>query len=288
MTLEQWDGFCRFRDAFRRQCSQWSSRYAGLLQPLQKAASSADTPSYPLETEIVYNTALDEVSVQDDIRLMVIGDNPGKDEQRSANRRYLVGQAGKLAAGFFARNPELGIDFRKNVIILNKTPVHTAKTTHLRYLLQNGTSEIASLIRDSQQWMAEQTVMLHSCLTSGGNRCPLWLVGYSELKQKGLFSIYREMLVRQYGSCTDSCRQQVFVYQHFSMNRFAVDLKECDFTCGAADRALSGGKTSGDSGCFLSDDSFAVSVQAVELDKKLAYLGSVHRREIFPDAPFWN
>ena len=30
------------------------------------------------------------------------------------------------------------IDFRKNVIIVNKTPVHTAKTKQLKYLYKNG------------------------------------------------------------------------------------------------------------------------------------------------------
>ena len=60
---------------------------------------------------------MDRLTPDDEIKLIVIGDNPGKDEQLTKNQRYLVGQAGKIADGFFKRNPELGIDFRKNVVI---------------------------------------------------------------------------------------------------------------------------------------------------------------------------
>ena len=47
-----------------------------------------------MQTPIVYNTALDEITKNDDIKLIVIGDNPGKDEQLLQNQKYLVGQAG--------------------------------------------------------------------------------------------------------------------------------------------------------------------------------------------------
>ena len=102
--------------------------------PLQKAAYEKDTPEYPLENAVVYNTSLDSVTEEDDIHLIVVGDNPGKEEQFEKNRKYLVGQSGRIAEGFFRRNEELNTDFRKNVIILNKTPLHTAKTKHLNYL----------------------------------------------------------------------------------------------------------------------------------------------------------
>lgn len=228
MTPRQFQIFSAFRDDFRTYCDSLNQKYGPLLSPLQIAARIKDTPEYPLETPVVYNTALDELTEQSEIRLIVIGDNPGKDEQRSSNRKYLVGQSGKIAFGFFAKNPEFQTDFRKNAIILNKTPVHTAKTNHIKYLLKNGGEEIKKVISESQLFMAKKTVRLHADLCraagEGGIAPELWLVGYAELKNKGLFLEYRDALKNAYGE--DCAWDKVFVFQHFSMNRFSIDLKE--------------------------------------------------------------
>jgi hypothetical protein len=231
MTPGQWQIFTAFRDAFYSRCSEWNDRFADELKPLQLAAARKDTPEYPVETAVVYNTALDTLTAESEISLIVIGDNPGKNEQLKKNNAYLVGQSGKIAAGFFARNSELSTDFRKNVIILNKTPVHTAKTGHLRELSRHGSPAIAQLISESQIWMAEETARLHQQLCT--NACDsstsppqLWLVGYSELKKNGLFMAYRNTLYRAYhaGIESDAAWQNVFVYQHFSMNCFTREL----------------------------------------------------------------
>ena len=228
MTPRQFQIFSAFRDDFRTYCDSLNQKYGALLSPLQISARIKDTPEYPLETPVVYNTALDEISEQSEIRLIVIGDNPGKDEQRSSNRKYLVGQSGKIASGFFAKNPEFQTDFRKNAIILNKTPIHTAKTNHLKYLLKNGGGGIQKIISESQLYMAEKTARLHSdlCEAAGqdGIAPELWLVGYAELKKRGLFLEYRDALKNSYGS--SPAWDKVFVFQHFSMNRFSIDLKE--------------------------------------------------------------
>ncbi len=220
MTEEEWKIFCDFRTNFRRKTEEWSA-YSTELLPLQASSSQKDTPPYPIETSIVYNRALDDVMQGDEIKLIVIGDNPGKDEQLSKNNRYLVGQSGKIAEGFFRRNQELGTDFRKNVIILNKTPIHTAKTAHLKYVSKNGGDKIASLIKESQVWMAKETARLHKALGS----TELWLVGYAELKARGIFTLYRDVLKDSYKDDTNAW-DRVFVFQHFSMNRFLIDLKD--------------------------------------------------------------
>ncbi len=151
------------------------------------------------------------------------------------NQRYLVGQAGKIADGFFKRNPELGIDFRKNVIILNKTPVHSAKTAQLKKIAKLGGERVATLLEESQIWMAQKTAELHKAFFEAeeGSGCELWLVGYSELKEKGLFTSYRDTLKQsicgpqQNNSQRDGSQwDKVFVFQHFSMNRFTIDLAE--------------------------------------------------------------
>lgn len=226
MTEKQWTAFVEYREWLKGKCQEWMA-FAGELYPLQKAASQNDTPEYPLETAVVYNRAYDEVQPQDEIKLIVIGDNPGKDEQLAKNNRYLVGQSGKVAEGFFRKNKELNVDFRKNVIIMNKTPVHTAKTKHLKYLCKNGSDEIKNLIAQSQELMAQKAAELHQKLIEGkkkGDKNPeLWIVGYSELKGKKIFSKYRDTLRQSY---SEKYWENVYLYHHFSMNRFLVDLKE--------------------------------------------------------------
>lgn len=213
MTQDQYIAFDAFRNEFKAKITEWNALAPELLKLQEEAAKDAKTPSYPFETPIVYNRALDEITENDEIKIIVIGDNPGKDEQLLKNNKYLVGQAGKLGEGFFKKNPELGIDFRKNAIILNKTPVHTAKTNQIKYLLKNGSQEIKNLLEETQIWMAQKTAELADKINA-----EIWLVGYSELKPKGLFSKYRDTLK------ISANLKNLFVFQHFSMNRFTIDL----------------------------------------------------------------
>ena len=118
MNKQQWEYFCNFKKEFKDKIDEWEKRIPNLMELQKKAALDAKTPAYSFETPIVYNRDLDKITIADDIRLIVIGENPGKDEQLSKNNRYLVGQAGKIADGYFKKNPCLNVDFRKNVIIL--------------------------------------------------------------------------------------------------------------------------------------------------------------------------
>lgn len=230
MTIEQYSHFDTFRKELKNYCQEFSEKFSSELIPLQKNASKKDTPDYPIENPVVYNTALDEITRETEIKKIIIGDNPGKNEQLSCNKKYLVGQAGKIAAGFFQKNKEFNTDFRKNAIILNKTPVHSAKTNHLKEIIKNSSPELKAGIYESMEWMAEKTASLHKnlCLNScnKNDEPELWLVGYSELKQKGIFELYRDTLLKNY-TTQDSIQywNKVFVFQHFSMNRFSVDLK---------------------------------------------------------------
>lgn len=255
MTSCQFKIFCDFREDFKSYCKNLASSYGNLLSPLQKSAAQKDTPDYNLENPVVYNTALDEITENSEIRLIVIGDNPGKDEQLSKNQKYLVGQSGKIAAGFFKNHPEFKIDFRQNAIILNKTPLHTAKTKHLKYLEENGGSKVRNLIEESQIYMAKKTAELHINLCraaqSEDERPDIFLVGYGELKGRGLFLNYRDELKKSYGNSMEEWKR-VFVFQHFSMNRFSIDLKN-----------------------FMSENQNLGIVKAAEK------LGGIHKNEIF-------
>lgn len=258
MTESQWNIFCKFRDDFKKQCSIWY-KFSSELIPLQKEAASSDTPPYSFETPVVYNKSLDELTQDSEIKLIVIGDNPGKSEQLAANSKYLVGQAGKIADGFFRKNPELKVDFRKDVIILNKTPVHSAKTKHLNFIdraLKEKKSPAHDLILESQIWMAQKTAALHKDLVKAardenGIIPELWLVGYAELKKGHIFIPYKETLSKEYQGAKDAW-DKVFVFQHFSMNRFIVDLNQ-----------------------FCKDN------PKLPLGRVIEHMGTIHKNEIF-------
>ena len=249
MTEGQWAALASFRGAFSEKCAEWSERASPWLKELQQAAAlQGGTPPYPVETPIVYNTALDAVRPEDDIRLIVASDNPGKDEQRAYNRRYLVGQAGKLAARFFALHSELNLDFRKNAIILNKTPIHSARTQQLRFLLKEGGQGFRALLEESERFMAEGAAALQAALA-----CPLWVTGYSEMRKGGVFAAYAESLNAIRASSGGSLEGSLLLFQHFSMNRFAIDLKTSPALKGA---------------------------ESLPLEARLRLLGLAHRREI--------
>lgn len=273
MTHKQFEIFDSFRKEFKAKVQEWNELIPNLCELQKIVAEKTNTPNYPIETPIVYNTSLDDFTMEDEIRLIVIADNPGKDEQLRKNNKYLVGQAGKIAQGYFERNKELEINFRKNVIILNKTPIHSAKTAHLKMISELGGEKVVELIKDSQIWMAKKTAELHQNLckvddveffsTSENYPCcdkkspKLWLVGYSELKPKGLFELYRETLKNSYKSNEqmNDFWDEVFVFQHFSMNRFICDFKK-----------------------FVNDDE---NKKSQSLEKNLRELGILHKKEIF-------
>ena len=259
MTGKQWEIFCNFKKTYADKVAEWTSRVPNLQDLQKEAAKIAKTPDYSFETPVVYNRSLDELLPEDDIKLIVIGDNPGKEEQLTCNNRYLVGQAGRIADGFFKRNPELGINFRKNVIILNKTPVHSAKTAQLKNMIKLGGADMAALLDESQVWCAKETAKLHAELceagrAEGGVIPELWLVGYSELKKKGIFEKYRDELYRYYHEEKQDAWDKVFVFQHFSMNRFTID---------------------------LSDYSKKNGCDSLSLKEKISSLGLLHKEEIF-------
>jgi hypothetical protein len=177
-------------------------------------------PRYSVDTPVVYNTALDDVDVSAEIKLILVGDNPGRREQAAENRRYLVGPSGKIAENFFKKEVALGIDFRKNVLILNKTPVHTPRTADLRDLCSLGGEKTRRVIDASQTKMARLLADFFRAL-----RVPVWITGYSEMRKRGIFERYTaDMgdLVRRGAIDKD----YLFLYRHFSMNQFTIDLRQ--------------------------------------------------------------
>jgi len=223
MDTTTWDEFKKIRAQFRSMVEELSNslpKLKGIQQKFVDSRSEGSNAAYKVETPVVYNTALDDITIEDEIKLILVADNPGRREQAAENRRYLVGPSGKIANKFFKDNPALGIDFYKNVIILNKTPIHSPRTVELRQLcnMEKGSS-IATALETSQKTMAELLLKFHKALA-----CPVWVTGYSEMRKGGLFEIYTESLKELYTS--NEMFSQLFIYRHFSMNQFTIDLKQ--------------------------------------------------------------
>lgn len=228
MTIIEWKNFSKARDGFKKWCIDSLNSFGDVYyEPFSKTsvlpsnlkksikASIKDEISYVIETPLVYNHSLDFITQNNDIKLILVGDNPGKEEQKKDIQRYLVGQAGRIAEGFFKRYDELGIDFRKNVIILNKTILHTPKTLFLKTLIKSN-KKIENFFLIDQVFQAKYALCLQNIFM-----CPLWIVGYSQLKESGIFKNYSSTII---GKKEDAIKYGIFLYQHFSMNCFIKDI----------------------------------------------------------------
>jgi hypothetical protein len=220
MKRAEYEAFCECRNNFRAITGEIEAALPDLRDFQQRLIDQRTGPRYNVDTPVVYNMALDDVDHDADIKLILVGDNPGRREQAAENRRYLVGPSGKIAESFFKREAALRIDFRKNVIILNKSPIHTPRTADLKDLCRLGGERMRRLIDASQTKMANLLADFFCAL-----HIPIWITGYSEMKKRGVFERYTadlEDLVRR--GVIDG--ESVFLYRHFSMNQFTIDLRQ--------------------------------------------------------------
>jgi hypothetical protein len=224
LNRDAWNKFVKARDRFRLATEETGCSLPELRSIQQKLADGrgGKNAAYVVETPVVYNGALEEISKGDDVKLILVADNPGRREQAAENRRYLIGQSGKIAENFFRRNPELGIELRENALVLNKTPIHTPRTVELRELCRleakTGSRFFASVLEESQRTMASLLAEFHAALG-----VQVWIIGYSEMRKGGIFEAYTEALKNIYAD-KDQMREQLLFFRHFSMNQFTVDL----------------------------------------------------------------
>lgn len=245
MTKVQYGKFDAIRSEFREYVEELSARAPWLGSLQEELRQALGYNDYRIENPIVYNLALDDISPRDEPRFIIVADNPGKNEQKTENRRYLVGQSGKLAQGWFAK--ELGADFRSVALIINKTPIHTPKTAEigmLRKIAAARSPDIAAaldrMLGESQRRMADIAFRLHRCI--GG---VLWVSGYGELKPKGLFSEWSKAAAQLYleasGTEGRALRDSLWVFRHFSMNQFAIEYRQAREACLSGTSSTSGG-----------------------------------------------
>ncbi|MDR1588344.1 MAG: hypothetical protein LBS57_12890 [Treponema sp.] len=265
MKRGAWNKFVKARDHYRlmvEDLCRGLPRLRALQQRLVDGRASgkiagSSGPAYTVETPVLYNYALDDVKPGDEISLILVADNPGRREQAAENRRYLVGPSGKIAEKFFRDNPALCPDFRKNLIILNKTPIHTPRTAELRELCRMDGKSLAAALDESQRAMARLLLEFHAALSdcrggpgktragggSTGGPLRVWIIGYSEMRKGGIFEAYTKTLRGLYApegpdetvsgktaalgaAAAARLRDDILLFRHFSMNQFTIDLKQ--------------------------------------------------------------
>jgi len=226
MNKVTWNKFVKARERFKQEVVKISASLPKLKNIQQELVNSRSEVTYKIETPVVYNSALDEITPDDEIKMILTADNPGRREQAAENRRYLVGPSGKIAKKFFIDNPSLNIDFTKNVIILNKTPIHTPRTIELKQLFaktprrQDENENLVCILEDSQRVMADLLLEFYKAF-----ECPVWIIGYSEMRKNGIFEVYTEKL-KEICNANKDFYKQIYFYRHFSMNQFTIDLKQ--------------------------------------------------------------
>ena len=230
MNITAWKYFLNIKKHFKNYTEELFESLPDLKQIQQdfvNKRSDGKQSLYTIETPVVYNSALDDITIDSEIKMILVADNPGRREQAAENRRYLIGPSGKIAAKFFKDNPVLGIDFYKNVIILNKTPIHSPRTADLRRLSEQefackklSNSKIKTAVEESQKKMALILFDFHKALD-----CPVWITGYSEMRKNGIFEVYTEEIKKLYENEIEMTKK-LFFFRHFSMNQFTIDLKK--------------------------------------------------------------
>lgn len=222
MTETQWIEFQKLRQSYKRYIDELSRSLPQLGRLISQLLEERSVLTYPVETPIVYNQALEQVNKDSQIKLILVADNPGQREQSAEYRRYLVGPSGKLADSFFRKHSDLGINFHQQVLILNKTPIHTPRTGELRDLERLGGHEITLALEQSQREMACLAYQFHALFAP---ETDLWIIGYSEMGRGKLFEAFTETLQTAYAENSRS-NKSIYLYRHFSMNQFSIDFNK--------------------------------------------------------------
>lgn len=197
MTKEQFKKFCSFRDEFRKQTALWNEEYNKVLKEKIESLSGCE-----ITNSFIYNEKLDEINENDNIKYIWIQDNPGYNEM--LQNRYAVGASGKAGQNFM-KNEGLAEDFDREVIVLNKSPIHTKVTAALSKLKNREIQD------ETQRYMAKAIFTVHNIF-----ECDLWILGISNLK--GIFGTFSKDMEKLYKN--SALNKKMFLYYHFSQGQF--------------------------------------------------------------------
>ena len=197
MTKEQFKKFCSFRDEFRKQTALWNEEYNKVLKEKIESLSGCE-----ITNSFIYNEKLEEINENDNIKYIWIQDNPGYNEM--LQNRYAVGASGKAGQNFM-KNEGLAEDFDREVIVLNKSPIHTKVTAVLSKLKNREIQD------ETQRYMAKAIFTVHNIF-----ECDLWILGISNLK--GIFGTFSKDMEKLYKN--SALNKKMFLYYHFSQGQF--------------------------------------------------------------------
>ena len=197
MRKEQFEKFCSFRDEFRKQTALWNEEYNKVLKEKIESLSGCE-----ITNSFIYNEKLDEINENDNIKYIWIQDNPGYNEM--LQNRYAVGASGKAGQNFM-KNEGLAEDFDREVIVLNKSPIHTKVTAVLSKLKNREIQD------ETQRYMAKAIFTVHNIF-----ECDLWILGISNLK--GIFGTFSKDMEKLYKN--SALNKKMFLYYHFSQGQF--------------------------------------------------------------------
>ncbi|MCK5677613.1 MAG: hypothetical protein KAH72_03980 [Flavobacteriaceae bacterium] len=171
------------------------------------------------EIDIIFNKHLENINFED-VKYILIGDNPGKDEKEQ--NEYLIGDSGIVIRLFFENF--LVKNFDKEVLVLNKTPIATNTTDDLKNIkakkiLKKSQLYIADLIYEISKINDMKIIIMG--ISSCRNRKGKWNL-QSKSKTAYFCSFFKQI---QYKFQKDEDKSKLFFIKHFSRNQFFKDFK---------------------------------------------------------------
>ena len=174
---------------FENNCKTWQNKYKNK------------------KIRFIFNEDLNQLN-KEEIKYMLIADNPGQME--AEKKRYLIGPAGISARVFFERT--LVSNFKKEVLVLNKTPIYTNTTKEL---------EQYDITTESQEFMVDLIYQLSKILQK-----PVIIMGYSNglIKRKDKLVITKNILAPFFHKFAEYVKEKkitdYYIINHFSRNSF--------------------------------------------------------------------
>lgn len=207
MTKEEFNKFVTLREEFKTKVKEFNEKYPEIKDEVLKLSDK----TYDFPFAFVYNKKLDEITIGDNIKYIWVTDNPGLNE--AIEEKYAVGSSGKGAQNFMVGSGMVE-EYDKEVIVLNKSFLHTRVTNDLKKL-----KKYQNIIEETQIYMATLTIALLNIF-----KCPLWILGISSLNK--IFSKYSSTLLNSNINIDNT-----YLFYHFSQGQFkkAFNKKELEF-----------------------------------------------------------
>lgn len=194
------------------------------LKHLTKEVWPTQYPGLPF----IWNSELDPYvenpALLSRLRWIICSDNPGVEEAKSGRFLAPTGRSGKEARKAIA---QAGLNWDEQVIVLNKSIIHTPKTVDLKGLP-------AEAVRATEEALAQVILELLA-----QTEAKLWIVGFGgcdasvpgwphklagkERYPASCITPYFYAALRDGGA---RFKERIFISKHFSHGQFAIEMKQ--------------------------------------------------------------